>query len=308
MKIYTYEPKTVLSGERSIALGFFDGVHIGHRRLIKNAIDEAKRLNITSSVFTFYAEASMPKSSPDRLYSTEEKLDIFESLGVDEVILADFGSLKDTPPTDFINKILISDLGCRTAVCGKDFRFGKGASGTADMLAEAMKRAQRGAIIEDDVNLYEAKVSTTTIKELLSAGGIEKANEMLGSPYFLRSEVVRGRGVGHTLGYPTVNTSLTGKESLLRHGVYYSIINIGNKSYPALTNIGSCPTFEERAAHAETFIIDFDGEVYGDTVRISLLSFLRSEKKFESPEALTAQIKLDIEKVKKEFDYGRKLD
>lgn len=308
MKIYNYTPKDTLLGERSIALGFFDGVHIGHRRLIERAVEEAKRLNIPSAIFTFYADASIPKSSAYRLYSTEEKLEIFDSLGVDEVILADFDTIKDTVPLEFINEILISRLGCRTAICGRDFRFGKNAGGTSDQLAKAMQALGRGAILESDVNLYGIKVSTTAIKDFLKAGEIEKANAMLGSPYFIKSEVLHGRGVGHTLGFPTVNTDLSGKEALLHRGVYFSVINIGNKVYPALTNIGSCPTFEKRSMHAETFILDFSGELYGDTVRISLLSFIRDEEKFESPEALIKQINLDIEKVKKEFDYGRKLD
>ena len=308
MKIHEYKPNTKLDGERVIALGFFDGVHIGHRRLIEKAISEAARKNAISSVFTFPAESGMPKNGTGRLYTTPEKLTIFENMGVDEVILADFASVKDLSPESFVSDTLIGDLGCRIAISGRDFRFGSGAMGDSLLLEKIMNSDGREVCTEEDVTLHSRKVSTTAIKEYLTRGMIDEANEMLGAEYFIISEVGRGRGVGHTLGYPTLNTELYGKAEFLRPGVYCSSVEVGERRLPALTNVGSCPTFEPRPPHAESFILDFGEELYGSRVKIFLHSYIREERRFDSPEALTAQIKTDVEKAKEFFKHGRKLD
>ena len=155
--------------------------------------------------------------------------------------------------------------------------------------------------IVPDVKIGERRVSTTYIKELLREGAIKEANECLGSPYFIISEVETGRGVGRTLGFPTINTPIKKLSPRLRPGVYITEATIGSTTYPAISNVGVCPTFSPRDEHIETYILDFDGDLYGREVKIFFHSFLRDEIKFSSENELIMQIKVDINRAKEEF-------
>lgn len=298
MKIYNYRTDMPrLDGERVMALGFFDGVHIGHRRLLDVARREAREKNLTFSVFTF-ADSSEIKRDTGRLYSDRERFFLIEECGADEIVVAGFDDMKNLAPESFAKDFLCGVCSCRVAITGKDFRFGKGATADADALAALMKESGGKAIAIDDVMLYSKKVSTTAIKEYLKVGDTVRANEMLGAPYFIRAEVEHGRGVGKTLGFPTLNCNLESRRGILRRGVYRSSVIIGGKCYDALTNVGTCPTFSEREEHAETYILDFKGELYGEEVRINLLKFLRDEMQFSSENELKMQINIDINRVK----------
>lgn len=302
MKIYEYKNGFHLDGERTVALGFFDGLHLGHRKLLECAIDSAKRLNIPSAVFTFRADSSLPKLSDAPLYSDAEKAELIAEFGIDELIVADFADLRDVSPNEFIRRVLIEELGAGVAISGKDFRFGKSAAGSTALLSEEMKKAGKEYVEIADVSLFSSKVSTTAIKKCLSEGRVGEACAMLGSPYFIRSSVTHGRGVGKTLGFPTINTDIGGRVTFLRSGVYKTEVEIDGARYPALTNVGSCPTFGEYPLHLETFLIDFSGDLYGRTVKIYLISFIRDERKFSSPEELVCQIERDLEIAKAKKD------
>ena len=304
MTVYEYSKNERPCGKRVVALGFFDGVHLGHRAILSTAKARAGELGVPCSVFTFSSESPTAKASPARLYSTAVKLELLESCGVDEVIIANFEDVRGISAESFVRELLCLELGCIASVTGKDFRFGYRALGNVDMLAKLMNEMGGECIIAEDVMLGPDKISTTEIKRRMSVGDIDTANEMLGTPYFLEAVVERGRGVGHTLGFPTVNSTLTSNKGLLKHGVYVSKIVTRGGIYPALTNVGVCPTFDSRPEHAETFILDFEGDIYGDVVRIILKSYLREELRFETPEALTEQIKKDIIKTKEEFKNG----
>ena len=300
MKVYEYTPGAVISGSRSIALGFFDGVHVGHRQLLKSAVSLARESGISSSIFTFTSTSKLPKLSDTPLYTDAEKAELIAELGIDEIIVADFSLIKDLSAESFINDVLIDALGCKVAISGRDFRFGRGALGNPELLAsEFAKRGLRYVEI-GDVSTDSGKVSTTAIKRCLSEGRLKEATAMLGSPYFIRSYVEHGRGIGKALGFPTLNTELGGRVAFLKNGVYKTETEIDGKRYPSLTNVGTCPTFESRPAHAETFIIDFDGDLYGSTVKIYFHSFIREEQKFSSPDELIKRINKDIEIAKGE--------
>lgn len=277
---------------RVLALGMFDGAHIGHRPLLIRAREIARKRGLTFAVFTFLSESFSPKGGAF-LYSTEERLEIFESLGVDEVIAVDFESVASTLPRDFVLGSLITDMRCEVAVAGFDFRFGKGAIGDTELLCRLMKSEKRECVIED-AHLYNGeKISTGKIKELLSLGNLAEANHLLGEPYFMYSSVEEGDGRGRTLGFPTINTSLHGREGILKRGVYRTRVDVDGESYVGLTNVGTCPTFEERTAHAETYILDYDGDLYGKRVKISFMSYLREEKRFSDGDELVMQINVD---------------
>ncbi len=292
------------------ALGFFDGVHLGHRLLIADTVRVAKERGLCAAVFTFRAEDMRLKSRDARLYSTEEKLRIFEGLGVDTVVIADFGSVAGISDEDFVRSVLWRDLGCRVAVSGRDFRFGRGAKGDSDLLRRVMEEEGGEAIIRDmeKITLEDGtrvEISSTAIRAYLASGKPDLAAKMLGEAYHICSKVERGLGLGRHLGFPTLNTGIP-SDAPLKSGVYAASAEIDGKRYTALTNIGTCPTIGERELHAESYLIDYDGDAYGSTVRIYFLEYIREERAFPTREKLIEEVKKNISEVKKK--YGRQLD
>lgn len=297
MRIYKYGTDAIPSLGRAIALGFFDGVHLGHRAILHEAGRLAREHSLALSVFTFTQEADLKGGA--RLQSTEAKLRSLSECGVEEIILADFDKVKDMTAEDFVRDLLVGYAGARFAVSGSDYRFGKGAKATAEDLRALMRAHGGDAIAVDDVLVGGEKVSTTRIKTLLAEGRMAEANEMLGAPFTLSATVEHGRGVGHTLGFPTVNCPPS--RTPLRLGVYKSCLIHRGKEYPALTNVGVCPTFDAREVHAETYVIDSTLDLYGESVDIILTDFLRDEIAFSSEKELKMQINIDIKRAKGEI-------
>lgn len=281
-----------------LALGFFDGVHLAHRGLLDVARREADRLGLPLAVFTFSGKSGIKKSSP-RLYPDSDRLELLAACGVDISFVADFDKLKDVCPDGFVNDWIIGVFSTRVAVCGYNFRFGKNADADAEYLRLAIEERGAQCIIMEKTTVSGERVSTTRIRELLSVGDMRSAARLLGAPYFISGRVERGDGRGHTLGIPTVNTPVDEGAIPVPRGVYASLTVIDGDAYRSLTNIGECPTFAARAAHAETTILGFSGDLYGKPLRVYLLEYLREERVFESPEALIEQIKLDTDRAQK---------
>ncbi len=293
-----------------MALGFFDGVHLAHRALIKEARCLADEYSLPLVIFTFPAEENRLKPGAPRLYSTEMKLELLSECGADYILLADFKSMMNMEKEEFIESFLIGHCSVRAAVCGYNFHYGHGKSGDAESLKNAL--SSRGLItkIIDEYKFDGAPLSTTYIRALLDNHEIENAALALGKPYFIYGKVTHGNGQGRSFGLPTINIPLSQERYLPKKGVYASLADIDGKIYKSLTNIGTCPTFGERDVHAETFILDFDGNLYGENVRVYLCKFIRDEKAFSSEKELIMQINID----KKEAialnvrHYGRSLD
>ncbi len=278
-------------------LGFFDGVHLGHRELIALGRKRADELRLPLLLFTF-KDGSGIKSEGKRIYTEEKKLEIFNSLGVDIVALTDFGEISSLSYTDFINECLVKDFGASVAVCGFNFRFGKGALGTGEDLQKAFCSLGREVIVLDDYTLFGKTLSASFIKEMMANGDIKKVNTALGIPYSLKGEVVCGRGDGCRFGYPTANIYPDPCLILPAYGVYKSTVTVDGVSYSAITNIGTCPTFDDKTAHFESYIFDFAGDIYGKEIEVSLIDFIRKETKFDNKDLLFEQIKRDIEVAK----------
>ena len=294
MKIYEYKPGERLPvGECAVAIGLFDGFHIAHRELVKKTREIAKKKGLRAGIFTFISNGTIKKGTK-KIYSTVEKLKIAESLGAEFAVICDFTKISDISAEDFVKKTLVSDLSVKIAVAGYNFRFGKGALGNADLLSRLMRECGGDAVIFDEYDHNGMAVSSTVIRELLTEGRMEEATVLLGAPYFLMGRVSHGDGRGKSLGLPTVNTDIPEEKLVPRVGVYRSAVVIGEKIYAGVTNVGTCPTFGERVPHAETYILDFDGDLYGEDIRVYLLEFLRDEKQFDSADELILQIKLDI--------------
>ena len=275
-----------------IGLGLFDGVHIGHRALIREVVRRAAELGVTPAIFTFHLETEGLKPGAPRIYGEKERLRLLDELGIKLVYIASFSSLSVLSPEKFASGVLVDELNCISAVSGLNFRFGKGATGTSAMLSEIMTNRGREARIIDDEQINGETVSSTRIRTFLSDGDVETAAELLGAPYLISGEVKRGRGDGKVWGFPTINTELRA-DTPLRNGVYATAVVIDGAVYGGVTNLGTCPSFGEREIHAETMILDFNGDLYGRVVDIHLISFIRDERSFSSPEELKERIELD---------------
>ena len=293
MKIIEYKyPEQLGLKKLAIALGYFDGVHIGHRELISMLIREARAKGLSPYVLTFADSLSKTKKTKSILYNTEEKIKIFESLGADGVIIADFFSVASLSPECFVKEVLIDSLGAELAISGYNFRFGKGVAADSSMLVELMCANGKSAIILSEQKIDGKPLSATILRGLISEGQLDEATRMLGIPYSIRGTVEKGLGLGKAYGFPTVNLPLR-ESSPLAVGVYRTAVLVDGRLYTGITNVGKCPTIAEREVHAETLIADFDGDLYGKEIRIFFLGFLRHEKKFDSVEELRDQIYFD---------------
>ena len=278
-----------------VALGFFDGVHLAHRKLISEAKKASILRRLPLIIFTFSGSNTSLKANTERLYSDEEKLSLLKECGADAVLISDFEAVSELDEVSFVSDFIIKTLNAAVAVVGYNFSFGKGASGSCADLREYMSLNGRECISMEMFTDSGAPVSSTRIRELLRKKDMGEAARLLGKPYFITGNVQHGLGLGKTLGIPTVNTSLPGGRFSPPDGVYLSAVILGGKKHASLTNIGVCPTFGERASHAETYILDFNGDLYGEQIRIYLCEYLRGEKKFESEKELKEQIKSDTD-------------
>ncbi|MBR7182218.1 MAG: riboflavin biosynthesis protein RibF [Clostridia bacterium] len=291
-------------GECGLCLGNFDGVHIGHRALIR----ELKRLNSERAVplplgafcFEFPPSAYLCERAVPQIVTNEEKLELFRQAGLNFVIFADFAKLKDLDPDDFVREVLLRDCHCRMAVCGFNYTYGARGAGTAERLAETFG-TQPSCTLSVVPNVVDRgmTVSSSAIRKLLLAGHPEDAARLLGRPFFIRGSVSDGKHIGRAMGFPTANISFPQGGLVPAHGVYLTTVRIARRTYYAITNVGTRPTFDDgEAVNCESFLFDFNGDLYGKRLEISFLRFLRAERAFASREELEAQIARDIARAK----------
>jgi riboflavin kinase/FMN adenylyltransferase len=290
-----------------ICLGNFDGVHIGHQKLIEATVQKKEELSQKQSGVKsgacFFRRAPIEFILNKQLpILTDEyaKLEIFAALGLDYAFILDFKEVGQLSPAEFVSEILLKELNCIFAVCGYNFRFGKGASGTAETLFELMERK---AFIVDEVLWGSQKVSSSEIRRLISEGEIERANSLLGRNFSINEKVVHGKQLGRTLGIPTVNQPVGNRFPLLKNGIYVSRTLIDGIWFPSVSNFGVRPSVEDgNSINCETHIIGYDGDLYEKRLKVEFIHRLRDEKKFADIEALKAQIEKDISDTKKYFE------
>ncbi len=293
MQTVPYHVGKPVAEKAVVVLGFFDGVHQGHRQLLQAAAAEAERAGCPLCVFTFSGENTRLKQEAPRIYSTEQKLRLLEACGAHITVLCRFDDISHMSAQAFVRDVLCRDLGCVCAVCGYNFRFGKGAAADADTLRTLLRQEGRGCIIQPAVMQDGHVLSATRIREFLRSGDMAQATAALGEPYRTSGIGEPGRGIGGTLGTPTLN--LTFAEGLCRpkSGVYRCLAHVRGKMYHALTNVGTCPTFGDRPVHAECWIDGISGDLHGEHVTVYFLGYLRAERRFSSPQELKMQIELD---------------
>lgn len=297
MKIIAGQRDFQLNKETAVAIGKFDGVHIGHRKLLAEILEQKKK-GLEACVFTFDPSPAVlfGVGDPRVITTTEEKRQIFESLGVD--VLVEFPMNRETAatePEDFVRRYLSESLKSRFIAAGEDLSFGKKGLGNAALL-KAMA-SEQGYTVKtiDKVCEDGMEVSSTRIRALLEKGDILKANQLLGAPFPVSGVVQHGHRIGRTLGFPTVNLLPPEDKILPPFGVYYTKVLYGGKEYNAISNVGRKPTVSgQEKIGVESFLYDFEQDIYEEEIRVFLYEFRRPEQKFSGLDALKAQLQLDI--------------
>ncbi|MFO3716005.1 bifunctional riboflavin kinase/FAD synthetase [Anaerococcus cruorum] len=295
IKIYDLDRGMTDFEPKAIALGNFDGIHIGHQKLIKKNIELAHQLNLVPSVLLFKENSKKTLiDEKDYLTSLDDKIEILAQMGLDTFCILEFDEeFRSLSPKDFIAKILYKKLNTKYIVVGEDYRFGKNAMGDIEKLRTLQDEfAYQTKVVDFELDNGE-KISSGTIKNLIKNGDINKANTYLGRPYKIRGEVVDGHKRGRTLNFPTANLKMNFSYTIPKDGVYLTRVNVGGKNHFALSNVGSNPTFENDFRKVETYILDFNEDIYGENIAIEFLEFFRDDMKFDSVDDLIKQMEMD---------------
>ena len=282
--------------DRVIALGFFDGVHLGHAALLRLTRRRADELGIPAAVLTFathpdtlvyHQPVPLINTLEDRTYLLKEKF------SMDEVILAHFDrAMMEMPWEAFVDDYLLGELGAKHVVCGHDFSFGYRGQGTPDKLRRLCAQRGVGVNVVDKVSLGGITVSSTHIRQLIRQGDMEAAAQMRGHRHFLSGEVLHGKELGRRLGFPTANLALPEGLIAPAYGVYATLVTLPDGSAPpAVTNVGVRPTVHDQLGRlVEAWILACTAERYGEKIRVEFFTRLRGEKKFDSLEALREEV------------------
>ncbi len=285
--------------KRIFALGFFDGVHLGHQALLLACRNLAEKHGYDPGVVTFttHPEGLVAGNAPRLLNTVEDRRRLLYDYKMASVAELPFDEkLMRTHWSAFLEMLL--DTGAAGFVCGSDFRFGAGGSGTAEKLAAFCEERNLPYAIVPQQEIEGIRVSSTYIRELVEKGEMERANVFLGHPHMLTGEVIPGRGLGHTIGIPTANLNLPEGIVCPMRGVYACKAVIDGREYLAVTNVGTRPTVSGNHITVEPWLLDFEGDLYGKPLRLLFYKFLRPEKKFESLPALKAEIERNAEQVR----------
>ena len=283
-----------------VALGNFDGVHLGHQEVLRRAVDEGLRreMVVVAATFQPHPRAVLGVGDPPKLLTPLAlRREALRRCGVDEVLEIPFDrELSRKSPEQFVRDVLVGEIGAGVVVVGENFRFGHRASGDVGDLHRIM-RALGGEAVAVEVRAVgeDAGISSTRIRGLISEGRVEEAGGLLGRPYVLRGEVVVGDRRGRTIGFPTANVLPDGEAVVPAYGVYAGYVLVGDEKYAACTNVGVAPTFGRAESRVEAYLLDFDGNLYGDIVDVGFTRRIRGEKKFSGVEELKAQIQRDVE-------------
>lgn len=288
--------------KRVFALGFFDGVHLGHQALLEACRKLAKELNAQTAAITFdrHPQALFREKTPPLLTTVEDRTRLLRFYGMDHVHI--FPTTKEVMSTEwerFLEELL--SQGAAGFVCGYDFRFGKGGEGTAEKLRGFCEERNLPCVIVPEQTLEGVRVSSSHIRELLEAGKMEEAVRFLGHRHILSGQVVTGRKLGHKLGFPTANVLLPEGVVYPKSGVYACRVNIGGISRIAVTNVGNRPTVQGHQIRTESWILDYDGNLYDREITIEFCTFLRPERKFGSLEELTQAVLNDANRTREYF-------
>ena len=284
------------SKKTAVALGLFDGVHLGHRAVLKIACEQ-KKSGLIPAVFTFVPESAAykPDSSAGYIYGLKKKLTLIGECGIVRMEVLPFRLVQGMSGEEFAQRVLRDRMNAAFVCCGRDFRFGNGASCGVSELMEFGKSCGFDVQTADDVKSGDVTVSSSVIRKMLTDGDIQGANALLGKPYTILGNVVDGNHIGRTIDFPTINQNFSEGQLVPHYGVYSGSVCVDGEVYRTVTNIGVKPTIAgERRPLAETHIIGYSGDLYGRELCVGLKGFIRGERRFGSLDELRKQIAKDI--------------
>jgi riboflavin kinase / FMN adenylyltransferase len=301
MKVYNDLTPSV--GDSAVALGSFDGLHIGHQKVISSAV-AGKKQGLVPTVFTFAANplTDLGGRAGGEIITQEQKIRLLEDFGVEQLYIVEFAAVKDLSPEEFVNEVLIGVCRAKEVCCGFNFTFGCGGRANSRTLSRLCAESGIRAEVSEAVLFDGEPVSSTRIRSLIANGEVDEAAELLGRPYGYDSAVQHGRRIGREMGTPTLNQAIPADFVLPLFGVYASKVYVAGKEYAGVTNVGIKPTVGSPCALAETWMPDYRGDdFYGETVRVDLMKFLRPERKFAGLAELKMEIIKDGEQAKEFF-------
>lgn len=273
----------------ALALGYFDGIHIGHQAVIRAVAEYGDANNLDRAVFTFsMQDENGPKGK--RILSAGQKHRVLAELNMDYCFEPPFESFKEMAPEDFFYKMLKTGYRAKALFCGEDFYFGANRSGSPALLKKLAEENEMELFVIPLTDWQGEAVSSSRIRQELEKGDIEAANGMLGRPYEIDFHVQHGAGLGHTLGFPTLNQIFPPEMQLPEHGVYITQTLVDGKKLPSATGFGFRPTVGGESATCETFIPGFSGDLYGKQIRVQFYKKIDSIHKFESKQALAEAV------------------
>lgn len=297
MKIISGTTEFHMEQKSAVAIGKFDGIHLGHKKLLSYILDQ-KQDGLLAVVFTFdpTPEEFFTGRMVYQLYTREEKRRAFEKMGID--VLIEFPLTDETArtePEDFVRRILVEQLGADYIAAGTDVSFGDKGRGDQHLLRSLSKELSYQLELIDKVRIDGSEISSTRVRNEVADGNMKMVKRLLGSNYSVSGIVEHGRHLGHTIGIPTVNLLPPIDKLLPPYGVYSSKVHVDDKTYEGMTNIGRKPTIsDEEQVGVETYIYDFDGDLYGKFIEVELIRFMRPEMKFASLDELKSQIQSDL--------------
>ena len=297
MKIFHGTENANILKPTVLTLGVFDGLHLGHQRIMQTVVERARDVRAVATAITFdpHPRAVLhPESAPPLLQTLDQRLANFEILGIQQAIVVPFDhEFADTPAEEFLSDIVRDRLHAREVYLGRGFAFGRGRTGNIDLLRKMSAQLGFFADEVDEVQLRGQRISSSAIRKHLAAGRVNLVRRMLGRPYGVEGVIIRGNRRGHTIGFPTANLKPHNRV-VPKYGVYATATLIDGTWRRSITNIGVRPTFETEAEPSiESYIFDFEGDLYGDVLRVRFLHRIRDERKFSGIDELKAQIQLD---------------
>ena len=307
MKIFHGTENANILRPTVLTLGVFDGLHLGHQKIMETVVERAKATGTHATAITFdpHPRAVLhPESAPPLLQTLDQRLANFEILGIEQAIVIRFNrDFASNPAEDFLREIVHARLQAREVYLGKGFAFGKDRGGNIELLRRMSSELGFFADEVDEVRLRGMRISSSKIRELLAAGRVNLTRRMLGRPYGVEGVIIRGNRRGHTIGFPTANLKPHNRV-VPKFGVYATATLLDGKWRRSITNIGVRPTFETDVEPSiETYIFDFDGDLYGDVLRVRFLHRIRDERKFSGIDELKAQIQKDSQRALNYFRH-----
>jgi riboflavin kinase / FMN adenylyltransferase len=289
--------------DTAVTLGTFDGVHVGHRKIIATLLDVSREKELHSVLVTFHPhpQVVLGKRGPTELLTTlEEKLELLKSTGIETVVILEFNrQLASFPPETFVREILVDEMNMKALIIGYDHAFGKDRAGNKELLAKMSKIENFYFTVVPEFRINNQNVKSTIIRELLKTGEFDLAKRALGYDYFLTGKIVKGHGIGKTLGYPTINLAVPPGKLLPKEGVYSGLIRFDHESYSGMVYIGARLTFNDLALSVEVNLFDFEDKIDSDNASVDLLNYIRPPVRFGNKEELIEQMKKDEIEIKK---------